>query len=253
MKKTILITAGAKRLGKFISEAMLEENWSIALHYNTSKILAEETAHDLIKRGGEVSLYYADFFNIETVEKLIERLSDEKHNWTGLINNAGLFNYDCGKDYNLQSLNDHMAVNFSVPAILIKGLYKKLKKEKIKNTNIAINMIDAKIFGLNPDYYSYTLSKFSMFGLTKIAALSYAPILRVNGIAPGITLPVKNQNIDKFKKAHKKNLLGKSSTVEEIILALKFLINSPSITGHVSILDGGAHLSPPRRDVSIEK
>ena len=147
-----------------------------------------------------------------------------------------------------------MTVNFSAPAILIKGLFQNLKKRKYKslNTNIAINIIDAKIFGLNPDYYSYTLSKFSMYGLTKIAALSYAPILRVNGVAPGIVLPVQGQNIEQFKRAHKKNLLQKSASIEELILAIKFLINAPSITGHVSVLDGGAHLSPPKRDVSLE-
>ena len=112
-------------------------------------------------------------------------------------------------------------------------------------------MIDAKIFGLNPDYFSYTLSKLSLYDLTKMAALSYAPFLRVNGIAPGITLPAPGQNEKDFKKSHKKNLLKKSSTVEEVIMALRFLINSPSITGHISLLDGGAHLSPSKRDVAL--
>ena len=60
MKKTILITSGARRFGRAIAEALIKDNWSIALHYNSSKKEAEETAHSLNKMGGEVSLYRAD-------------------------------------------------------------------------------------------------------------------------------------------------------------------------------------------------
>ena len=196
MKKTVLITAGAKRLGKIIAEAMIKENWSIALHYNSSKIEAEETAHDLEKKGGDISIYQADFLDIEKTEKFIETLVKQKKDWIGLINNAGLFKYDSGKNFLYKNLNNHMLINFTVPSLLTKALYDKITRNDSKNDNlnIVINILDGKIFGLNPDYYSYTLSKLSMYGLTKMAALSYAPILRVNGIAPGIILPADGQN-----------------------------------------------------------
>ena len=254
MKKTVLITAGAKRLGKIIAEAMIEENWSIALHYNSSKIEAEETAHELEKKGGDVSTYHADFLNLEKTDKFIETILKQKKNWVGLINNAGLFNYDLGENFHCKDLNNHMLINFTVPSLLTKALYNKIKGDKSKKNdmNFVVNILDAKIFGLNPDYYSYTLSKLSMYGLTKMAALSYAPILRVNGIAPGIILPAEGQNNQQFKKAHKKNLLEKSATVNEMKNALFLLINSFSITGQVLVLDGGSHLYPPRRDVSID-
>jgi NAD(P)-dependent dehydrogenase (short-subunit alcohol dehydrogenase family) len=116
---------------------------------------------------------------------------------------------------------------------------------------VVINILDAKIFGLNPDYYSYTLSKQAMYGLTKMSALSYASAIRVNGIAPGITLPAPGQDQKSFEISHKQNLLKSSSTVEEVLNAIQFLIKSKSITGHVTLLDGGAHLAPPRRDVGL--
>ncbi len=253
MKKTILITAGSKRLGRIIAESMIDDNWSIALHYNSSKVQAEETAHFLTKKGGDVSIHCANFLKPEDVEKLIKQLSKKEIHWCGLINNAGLFEYDQGANYDYKILEEHLKVNFSMPALLIKGLYNNLINNKKKKSvyNIAINIIDAKIFGLNPDYYSYTLSKFSLYGLTKMAALTYAPILRINGIAPGITLPAPGQTDLDFKKSHRKNLLKRSSTVKEVLMALNFLIKSSSITGHVSILDGGSHLSPPKRDVAL--
>ena len=112
MKKTVLITAGAKRLGRYIAEYMIEENWSIALHYNSSKIQAEETAHFLFNKGGDVSIYCANFLNLEQVEKLIMELSKKEHCWRGLINNAGLFRYDQGDNYEHKILNEHIKVNF---------------------------------------------------------------------------------------------------------------------------------------------
>ena len=127
----------------------------------------------------------------------------------------------------------------------------KLNNHTQSINNVAVNILDAKLFGLNPDFYSYTLSKQSMLGLTKMSALSYAPILRVNGIAAGITLPAYGQTEKEFLKAHNKNLLNKSSSMKELENALELLVESPSMTGHVILFDGGAHLSPPTRDVSL--
>mgnify|MGYP001156871019 CR=1 FL=1 len=252
--KTILVTASAKRLGKFIISDLVNNGWAVALHYHTSKQLAEEAAEEIFKIGGKVSLHQADLTNNYDIEKLIKQLEDHKLKWFGLINNAGYFNYDNGSNFNFEGLTKHMAVNFNAPAILTKALanYTISRQKKRKSERgFVINILDAKIFGLNPDYYTYTLSKQAMYGLTKMSALSYSNCLRVNGIAPGITLIAPGQDQRAFEKSHKKNLLNSSSTVEEILNTINLIINSKSMTGHVTLLDGGAHLAPPRRDVGL--
>ena len=252
--KTILVTASAKRLGKFIITDLVKTGWSIALHYNKSKKLAEETAEELIKIGGNVNLYQADLSVKSEIENLIKGLEEDKLTWTGLINNAGYFSYDNGNNFNINELHNHLSVNFIAPAMLTKALANyTIKKQKLKKNQqgFVINILDAKIFGLNPDYYTYTLSKQAMYGLTKMSALSYSSCLRVNGIAPGITLLAPGQDEKAFKKSHKKNLLKSSSTVKEILNTIELLINSKSMTGHVTLLDGGAHLAPPRKDVGL--
>ena len=252
--KTILVTASAKRLGKFIITDLVEAGWAIALHYNKSKKLAEETAEKLIKLGGKVNLYQADLSKKSDIENLIDNLEAQDSIWTGLINNAGYFNYDNGNNFSFDDLNNHMSINFTAPAILTKALANytiKMQKQKKIERGFVINILDAKIFGLNPDYYTYTLSKQAMYGLTKMSALSYSSCLRVNGIAPGITLIAPGQDQKAFKKSHKQNLLKSSSTVEEITNAIQLIIKSRSMTGHVTLLDGGAHLAPPRRDVGL--
>ena len=252
--KTILVTASAKRLGKFIITDLVEAGWSIALHYNKSKKLAEETAEKLIKVGGKVILYQADLSKKSDIEDLINNLEAHNSTWTGLINNAGYFNYDNGNNFSFDDLNNHMSINFTAPAMLTKALANytiKMQKLKKSQRGFVINILDAKIFGLNPDYYTYTLSKQAMYGLTKMSALSYSSCLRVNGIAPGITLLAPGQDQKAFKKSHKQNLLKSSSTVEEITSTIQLIIKSRSMTGHVTLLDGGAHLAPPRRDVGL--
>ena len=253
--KTILVTASAKRLGKFIITDLVKSGWSIALHYNKSKKLAEETAEELIKIGGNVNLYQADLSKKEDIESLISKIVSHKSEWTGLINNAGYFNYDNANNFSFDDLHDHMSVNFTAPAILTKALANytiKIRKQKSDKQGFVINILDAKVFGLNPDYYTYTLSKQAMYGLTKMSALSYSSCLRVNGIAPGITLLAPGQDEKAFKESHKQNPLKSSSTVEEITSTIQLIIKSKSMTGHVTLLDGGAHLAPPRKDVGLK-
>ena len=165
-------------------------------HYNKSKKLAEETAEKLIKLGGKVNLYQADLSKKSDIENLIDNLEAQDSIWTGLINNAGYFNYDNGNNFSFDDLNNHMSINFTAPAILTKALANytiKMQKQRKIERGFVINILDAKIFGLNPDYYTYTLSKQAMYGLTKMSALSYSSCLRVNGIAPvsytHLTLP----------------------------------------------------------------
>ena len=111
MDKTVLITAGAKRMGKSFAKAMLKKKWSIVLHYNKSKKEAEETAHYLFKKGGKVTLYKANFLDNEQTDKFIEKLRKENKDWKCLINNASMFQYDLGESFDIDTLNKHMLVN----------------------------------------------------------------------------------------------------------------------------------------------
>ena len=137
--KTILVTASAKRLGKFIITDLVEAGWSIALHYNKSKKLAEETAEELIKIGGKVNLYQADLAKKSDIEKLIKNIQVNESLWVGLINNAGYFNYDNSNNFYFDDLYSHMSVNFTAPAILTQALANytiKMQKQKKKCTRL---------------------------------------------------------------------------------------------------------------------
>ena len=93
-----------------------------------------------------------------------------------------------------------MAVNVTAPALLIRALHEQIPEGR---QGAVINMLDAKLFGINPDYFSYTLSKSACHTLTQIAARLCAR-LRVNGIAPGIVLPSGGQTEEEFQLSHKR-------------------------------------------------
>ena len=114
-----------------------------------------------------------------------------------------------------------------------------------------INITDAKLSGLNPDYYSYTLSKIALDGLTTIAAQAYAPHLRVNGIAPGIILRSGDQTEEEYRIAHARNPLGQGAVLDDISRAVLMILDTMAMTGHTVTIDGGLHLRPPNRDVAF--
>src|SRR5690606_18578231 len=114
---------------------------------------------------------------------------------------------------------------------------------------VAINLLDQKLYNLNPDFLSYTLSKAALHSATTMLAQALAPKVRVVGVAPGITLVSGNQTEAGFTQAHQATPLGRSSTPDDIAAAVCFAAESPAITGTTLVVDGGQHLIPLPRDV----
>jgi NAD(P)-dependent dehydrogenase (short-subunit alcohol dehydrogenase family) len=112
-----------------------------------------------------------------------------------------------------------------------------------------VNIVDQKLWNLNPDHFSYTLSKAALQAATVMLAQALAPRLRVCGVAPGVTLPSGPMTAEEFAAAHKLTPLQRSSTPEDIAHAVRFLIEAPAVTGTTLLVDGGQHLAAQSRDV----
>jgi NAD(P)-dependent dehydrogenase (short-subunit alcohol dehydrogenase family) len=122
----------------------------------------------------------------------------------------------------------------------------------VDESGLIINMLDQKVENLNPDFLSYTISKVGLHAATRMLALALAPRIRVCGIAPGIMLPSGKQNDEQFEVAWRRTPLGRNATVEEIVLVVRFIIESPSATGNIIVLDGGESLMRRGRDIAFE-
>jgi NAD(P)-dependent dehydrogenase (short-subunit alcohol dehydrogenase family) len=112
-----------------------------------------------------------------------------------------------------------------------------------------VNLLDQKLWNPNPDYLSYTLSKAALQAATVMLAQALAPAVRVCGVAPGVTLVSGPMSAQEFASAHQMTPLRRSSTPQDVARAVRFLIESPAITGTTLLVDGGQHLSAQSRDV----
>ena len=246
----IIITGGATRIGAAIAENLASHKNQITIHYNKSKEKAEKLKKILEKKGSKVFLIKADLNKISELNEIIKFANVKMKGVNCLINNASLFENDNIKNFSIRGWDKHLNINLKAPAILIKQ-FAKIVSKNIK-ANI-INIVDQRVFKLTPYFLSYTLSKTGLYTLTKTSAMSLAPNIRVNGIAPGPTVKNKRQSAKHFKKQYLSTLLKKSVDTKEISSAIKFLITNKSITGQVIAIDSGQNLNWKTPDIAATK
>ena len=242
----IIITGGATRIGAAIAEDLANGKNQITIHYNKSKKKAKQLKNILERKGSKIFLIKADLNKISELNKIINFANVKMKGVNCLINNASLFENDSIKNFSIKRWNKHLNINLRAPVILIKQ-FSKLVPKNVK-ANI-INIIDQRVFKLTPFFLSYTLSKTGLYTLTKTSAMSLAPNIRVNGIAPGPTIKNKRQSLKHFKKQYLSTLLKKSVDTKEICSAIKFLITNKSITGQIIAIDSGQNLNWKTPDI----
>jgi len=247
-KQTALITGAAIRVGAAMARALATDGWHVAINYHQSHSEAASLLEEIRENGGRGHLVPGDLRDQSFVDNLITIAAKNAPPLKLLINNASLFKMDHAFNMSFQSWEDHHAVNLRAPVFLARNFAKHLTNSR---TGVVVNLLDNKIFALNSDFFSYTVAKYGLLGATKVLAMELAPKVRVCGIAPGITLPSKNQAQPHFQIAHSLNPMGKGATLDQIIAALRFILSAPAITGEVITIDGGQSLVGMPRDISL--
>ena len=241
----IIITGGATRIGAAIAKKLSGQKVEIVIHFNKSKSKAEKLKRELSKNQTKVYLIRGDLSKETDVKKILKFAKSKLKYFDCLINNASLFENDKLENFTTDSWGRHLRTNLRAPALLSKEFAKNIKG---KNNNI-INIIDQRVFKLTPYFFSYTISKTGLYTLTKTSAMSLAPNIRVNGIAPGPTIKNKRQTEKHFKKQYMATPLKKQVDVEEICNAVDFFIKNRSITGQVLAIDSGQNLNWQTPDI----
>jgi len=239
-----LVTGAARRIGAGIARSLASAGWTVVAHYNGSAKDVASLAAELTD--GQVRPLQADLSNDEAVGALIAdaaKLAGEPLSL--LVNNASLFLEDRAGQLKPDQWDRHMQVNLKAPVLLAQDFAAQVPDAG----GVVINLLDQKLWNLNPDFFSYTVSKAGLRAATEMLAQALAPKVRVCGIAPGIVLPSTYQSEDHFERVHNMNPLGRGAEVEDICRALIFLIESPAITGQTILVDGGQHLEGHARDV----
>ena len=243
--KKIIITGGATRIGAAIANKLSGPGVEIVVHYNKSKLNAENLKKKLSKNSTIVYLIKGDLSKENDLKKIVKFCKKKLKYFDCLINNASLFENDKLENFTTDSWGRHLRTNLRAPALLSKEFSKNVRGE---NNNI-INIIDQRVFKLTPFFFSYTISKTGLYTMTKTSAISLAPKIRVNGIAPGPTLKNKRQNEKHFKKQYLATPLKRQVDVSEICNTVDFFIKNKSITGQVLAVDSGQNLNWQTPDI----
>ncbi|SMC64559.1 SDR family oxidoreductase [Polynucleobacter kasalickyi] len=248
--KIALITGAAKRVGRVIALQMAAAGWDIAIHYGKSKQDALGVISQIEDMGCRVIGIEADLQDPEEVKKILPECVARLGLPDCLINNAALFEYDEPSAFQSDLLNAHMQINVAAPLILSEQLYQlHAAQTSPKEPAVIIHLLDQKLDNLNPDFFSYTMSKAALEAAMKMQALHFAPKLRVVGVAPGITMISGDQSASSFQQAHQMTPLQRSSSPEDIAQGILYVCSAKAMTGTTLQIDGGQHLFGSRRDV----
>ena len=237
--RTAIVTGGAKRIGAEIARALAADGWHVLIHHNRSTEAAAALADEI--GGSTVQAELADPGAAEAIMAALDGLPPARL----LVNNASRFVLDSASDFTVAGWDAHLDINLRAPALLSQAFAAQAGQ------GLIVNLLDAKLASPNPDFFTYTISKMGLAGLTELTARAFAPAIRVCGIAPSVTMVSGPQSRDNFEAVHALNALGRGVDVSEIVAALRFLIATPTITGHTIVLDGGQRFLALPRDVQF--
>ena len=246
MIKSILITGAAKRIGRQMALDLADAGWDVAVHCDKSLEEAMEVALLIRAKGRKAVVVQGDLAEAGIAEKLIAGSIAGIGPLTALINNASIFEIDTVGDITADSWQRHLDINLRSPVMLAQAFAKQLPHGEHGNI---INIIDQRVWKLNPRFFSYTMSKSGLWTATRTLAQALAPRIRVNAIGPGPALPSARMSQDDFAKQESLTLLGRGTSPAEISQAVKFILSQPALTGQMIALDGGQHLVWQTADV----
>jgi NAD(P)-dependent dehydrogenase (short-subunit alcohol dehydrogenase family) len=245
----VLITGAARRVGRAIALELARAGWAVAVHHNASAEDAATLGAEIAAAGSKAVALQADLADGDAAERLVDEAREALGPLAALVNNASLFGRDDPGSVTRAGWDAHMAVNLRAPALLCRDFAAQLPDG---DAGCIVNLLDQKLLNLNPDFYAYTVSKYGLLGLTQTLALAYAPRIRVCGVAPGLVLPSENMTDATFARLHGATPLGYGATPADVAAAVRFVLETPSLTGQVLTVDAGESLAWRRHDVLFD-
>jgi NAD(P)-dependent dehydrogenase (short-subunit alcohol dehydrogenase family) len=233
---TALVTGAARRLGAAMVRRLAAEGFRVALHCNASREEGDALAAEIRAEGGVCEVLVGDLAQRATVERVWDSAVDRLGPLSLVVNNASLFRNDDLIGAEEADIDAHMAVNLKAPLWLMARM---AEQRDLPPGALVVNMLDNKCFALNPDFFTYTLSKAALLTATEMGAMRFAGRPRICGIAPSITLISGKQSQENFEKSARINPLHRRVTPGDICDALMLLWQDRALNGQVLVLDGG--------------
>jgi NAD(P)-dependent dehydrogenase (short-subunit alcohol dehydrogenase family) len=235
--RTAIVTGGGKRVGEAIVRALLDDGWTVIAHVHRESDAVPDGAIKVV----------AELAEADCAKRIFEE-ADKHPPVRLLVNNAARFALDRLGSADADEFAAHLAINVRAPMLLID----EFAARNGDGDALVVNMLDAKLAAPNPDFLSYTISKYALAGLGEVAARALAGKgIRVNAIAPSLMLPSGEQDRANFAAVHALTPLKRGVDVADVVSAIRYLIDSTVVTGQTLVLDGGQRFMTLPRDVQF--
>ncbi|AMX99754.1 SDR family oxidoreductase [Mesorhizobium ciceri] len=244
---TALVTGGARRIGRAIVEDLAAHGFAVAIHCSRSRSEADALAAEIIAGGGRAAVVAADLTDMDAIDDLIGEAQAALGPLSLLVNNASLFEDDSVLDFDWRAWDRHFAVHVKAPALLAQNFARALPAGQ---EGLIVNMIDQRVWRPTPRYFSYALSKSTLWTATQMMAQALGPRVRVNAIGPGPTLKNARQDDSDFAAQVDGLILKRGPELPEFGATIRYLWEARSVTGQMIALDGGQHLAWQTPDVT---
>ena len=237
--KTVLVTGGARRLGRLLSLTLAKAGVNVVIHHANSSQAAEETAREVRALGCKAWVIQADFADPLAVEGLVAKVSNLASLWLyAVIHNASIFEPLELAATSLEDWQRNMNINLTAPFLISRDFAAQLPAGE---TGRILTMLDWRSLRPGADHFPYTISKAGLAAMTRSLAAALAPRITVNGLALGAILPAAGDKAP--EKAIRDVPMGRWADLDEVSRAALFLLDGPTyITGEILHLDGGRHL-----------
>ena len=249
--RTVLVTGAGKRLGRDIALKLAAAGWNVAVHPRHSQADALQTTADCAALGVRAQAFFADLGDEASVRALLPAVVSHFGQVDAVVNSASTFEHDSAQTFGFAALEQHLRANTGAPVLLAQALHTHLLEMPDEREGAVVNLLDQKLWNMNPDFFSYTLSKAALEAANTMLALALAPRVRVVGVAPGLTLTSHLLSDERFAELHRQSPLGRSSTPQDVAATVAFALDNRSLTGTTLLVDGGQHLMRFERDFSL--
>jgi NAD(P)-dependent dehydrogenase (short-subunit alcohol dehydrogenase family) len=243
----VLVTGGARRIGRAIVVDLASHGFGVAIHCNRSREEGEALRQEIVDCGGRAVLLQADLTDSQAIAELIPSAERELGPLSILVNCASIFENDTAADFSWDTWDRHFAIHAKAPAMLARVFAERLAPGR---EGLVVNIVDERVLRPNPRYFTYFLSKAALWAATRTMAQALAPQVRVNAIGPGPTLPSKRQTDQDFAAQVEGLILQRGPGLDEFGATIRYLWQARSVTGQMIALDGGQHLAWRTPDVS---
>lgn len=242
-----LVTGGHRRLGARIAMRLARAGYALAIHGRHDAEPHPFLAECLAETGVQWAGFVADFLDPGEAEALVPAVTERFGRAPDLlVNNASIFGQDDLMTVTAEDLTSHFTVNAAAPVLLTQAFVRAVPAGQAGRA--IVNILDQRLAQPHRDQLAYTLGKAALACFTQITARELAPTIRVNAVAPGLTLATDDYSPEQLDWLDTLMPLGRLPDVDEVAEAVLYLASAGAVTGQTLYVDGGAHMRSYGRD-----